>query len=156
MVFQSFNLFPHLSVLHNVTVGPRMLGGRSKHEAKTEMRELLQEVGLAHKADAMPTSLSDGQKQRMVTVRALAMRPKAMLLDEPTSVLGPELVGEVLQMMGALAKEGVTMFVVTREVGFVCEVVDAVVMMNDGDIVETGPPSVIFDEPEEAHTRSFL
>ena len=114
MVFQSFNLFPHLSVLHNVTVGPRMLSGKSKHEAETEARELLQKVGLAHKADAMPASLSGGQKQRVAIARALAMRPKVMLFDEPTSALDPELVGEVLQVMKVLAKEGMTMLVVTH------------------------------------------
>ena len=156
MVFQSFNLFPHLSVLHNVTVGPRMLSGKSKHEAETEARELLQKVGLAHKADAMPASLSGGQKQRVAIARALAMRPKVMLFDEPTSALDPELVGEVLQVMKVLAKEGMTMLVVTHEMGFAREVADVVVVMDGGGIVEAGPPSVIFGEPKEARTRSFL
>ena len=156
MVFQSFNLFPHLSVLHNITVGPRMLSGKSKHETETEARELLQKVGLAHKADAMPASLSGGQKQRVAIARALAMRPKVMLFDEPTSALDPELVGEVLQVMKLLAKEGMTMLVVTHEMGFAREVADVVVVMDGGGIVEAGPPSVIFGEPKEARTRSFL
>jgi len=156
MVFQSFNLFPHLSVLHNITIGPRMLHGKSKHEAEAAARELLQKVGMAHKADAMPASLSGGQKQRVAIARALAMEPKVMLFDEPTSALDPELVGEVLQVMKLLAKEGMTMLVVTHEMGFAREVADVVVVMDGGGIVEAGPPSVIFGEPKEVRTRSFL
>jgi polar amino acid transport system ATP-binding protein len=133
-----------------------MLSGKSKHEAETEARELLQKVGLAHKADAMPASLSGGQKQRVAIARALAMRPKVMLFDEPTSALDPELVGEVLQVMKLLAKEGMTMLVVTHEMGFAREVADVVVVMDGGGIVEAGPPSTIFGEPKEARTRSFL
>ncbi len=156
MVFQSFNLFPHLSVLHNITVGPRMLHGKSKQEAEATARDLLQKVGLAHKADAMPASLSGGQKQRVAIARALAMEPKVMLFDEPTSALDPELVGEVLQVMKLLAKEGMTMMVVTHEMGFAREVADVVVVMDGGGIVEAGPPSTIFGAPKEARTRSFL
>jgi len=156
MVFQSFNLFPHLSVLHNITIGPRMLHGKSREAAEAAARELLQKVGLSHKADAMPASLSGGQKQRVAIARALAMEPKVMLFDEPTSALDPELVGEVLQVMKLLAKEGMTMLVVTHEMGFAREVADVVVVMDGGGIVEAGPPSTIFGEPKEMRTRSFL
>jgi len=156
MVFQSFNLFPHLSVLGNVTVGPRKILGVDKHEADTLALALLTKVGLAHKADAMPATLSGGQKQRVAIARALAMKPKVMLFDEPTSALDPELVGEVLQVMKALANEGMTMLVVTHEMGFAQEVADVVVVMDQGRIVEAGPPEKIFVNPNEERTRSFL
>jgi polar amino acid transport system ATP-binding protein len=156
MVFQSFNLFPHLSVLGNVTVGPRKIQGMDKQSAETLARELLAKVGLAHKADAMPATLSGGQKQRVAIARALAMKPQVMLFDEPTSALDPELVGEVLQVMKALANEGMTMLVVTHEMGFAREVADIVVVMDHGRIVESGPPEQIFVNPREDRTRSFL
>ncbi|MBW5280465.1 amino acid ABC transporter ATP-binding protein [Burkholderia gladioli] len=156
MVFQSFNLFPHLSVLQNITVGPRMLRGASKADAETAALALLEKVGLEHKADAMPASLSGGQKQRVAIARALAMQPRVMLFDEPTSALDPELVGEVLQVMKLLAAEGMTMLVVTHEMGFAKDVADVVVVMDGGEIVEAGPPAQIFSAPTQARTRSFL
>ncbi|NUT14481.1 MAG: amino acid ABC transporter ATP-binding protein [Cupriavidus sp.] len=156
MVFQSFNLFPHLSVLHNVTVGPRMLRGVSRDDAERKAMSLLEKVGLAHKAHAMPASLSGGQKQRVAIARALAMEPRVMLFDEPTSALDPELVGEVLQVMKLLAAEGMTMVVVTHEMGFAREVADVVVVMDGGGIIEAGPPSVIFSAPTQERTRGFL
>lgn len=156
MVFQSFNLFPHLSVLDNVTLGPRKLHGMSRHEADVLARDLLQKVGLSHKADAMPASLSGGQKQRVAIARALAMRPKVMLFDEPTSALDPELVGEVLQVMKMLAAEGMTMMVVTHEMGFAREVADVVVVMDGGGIIEAGDPQTIFTNPSKERTRNFL
>ncbi|KWZ39861.1 ABC transporter ATP-binding protein [Burkholderia savannae] len=156
MVFQSFNLFPHLSVLHNITVGPRMLRGTSKEDSEAAAMALLEKVGLAHKAHVMPASLSGGQKQRVAIARALAMQPRVMLFDEPTSALDPELVGEVLQVMKVLAEEGMTMVVVTHEMGFAREVADVVVVMDGGIIVEAGPPSKIFTAPSQPRTRSFL
>jgi polar amino acid transport system ATP-binding protein len=156
MVFQSFNLFPHLSVLHNIALGPRKLRGLSRAQADAEARVLLDKVGLAHKADAMPASLSGGQKQRVAIARALAMKPKVMLFDEPTSALDPELVGEVLQVMKMLASEGMTMMVVTHEMDFAREVGDVVVVMDDGGIIEAGPPASIFTNPSQDRTRSFL
>ncbi|WP_373378939.1 amino acid ABC transporter ATP-binding protein [Cupriavidus nantongensis] len=156
MVFQSFNLFPHLSVLNNVTVGPRMLRGVSREDAERKAMSLLEKVGLAHKAHAMPASLSGGQKQRVAIARALAMEPRVMLFDEPTSALDPELVGEVLQVMKVLAAEGMTMVVVTHEMGFAREVADVVVVMDGGGIIEAGPPSVIFSAPTQERTRGFL
>ncbi|SOY39789.1 high-affinity glutamine transport protein, ABC transporter, ATP binding component [Cupriavidus taiwanensis] len=156
MVFQSFNLFPHLSVLQNVTVGPRMLRGVSRDDAERKAMGLLEKVGLAHKAHAMPASLSGGQKQRVAIARALAMEPRVMLFDEPTSALDPELVGEVLQVMKLLAAEGMTMVVVTHEMGFAREVADVVVVMDGGGIIEAGPPSVIFSAPTQERTRGFL
>jgi len=156
MVFQSFNLFPHLSVLDNVTVGPRKIRGTPRDEADTLARALLAKVGLAAKADAMPATLSGGQKQRVAIARALAMQPKVMLFDEPTSALDPELVGEVLQVMKALANEGMTMIVVTHEMGFAREVADTVHFMSDGVLVESGPPAKVLSAPENARTQSFL
>ncbi|WP_459615063.1 amino acid ABC transporter ATP-binding protein [Bordetella sp. 2513F-2] len=156
MVFQSFNLFPHLSVLHNVTVGPRTLRGMRKAEAEALAADLLAKVGLAEKMHAMPASLSGGQKQRVAIARALAMQPKVMLFDEPTSALDPELVGEVLQVMKLLAREGMTMMVVTHEMGFAREVADTVAVMDGGRIVESGSPDVIFSAPREPRTRAFL
>ncbi len=156
MVFQSFNLFPHLSVRDNVTLGPRKLRGLSRAEADAEANVLLKKVGLSHKAEAMPASLSGGQKQRVAIARALAMKPRVMLFDEPTSALDPELVGEVLQVMKLLASEGMTMMVVTHEMGFAKEVADVVVVMDGGGIIESGSPDVIFSQPTQARTREFL
>ena len=156
MVFQSFNLFPHLSVLHNVTIGPRTLRGMSTVQCEQLAQALLAKVGLAEKSSAMPASLSGGQKQRVAIARALAMEPKVMLFDEPTSALDPELVGEVLQVMKLLAKEGMTMMVVTHEMSFAREVADAVVVMDEGRVIEAGVPDVIFRSPTQARTRAFL
>ncbi|WFP08920.1 MULTISPECIES: amino acid ABC transporter ATP-binding protein [Achromobacter] len=156
MVFQGFNLFPHLSVLENVTVGPRKLLGLGRDDANALAEDLLKKVGLSQKAAAMPASLSGGQKQRVAIARALAMQPKVMLFDEPTSALDPELVGEVLQVMKLLAREGMTMMVVTHEMGFARDVADVVAVMDGGVILESGPPDVIFTEPREPRTREFL
>jgi len=156
MVFQSFNLFPHLTALENVTVGPRQLRKMSKAQADALAHELLAKVGLAEKAAAYPSTLSGGQKQRVAIARALAMQPRVMLFDEPTSALDPELVGEVLQVMKALAKEGMTMIVVTHEMGFAREVADVVMVMDAGRIIEAGPPDQVFSNPQNPRTRSFL
>ncbi len=156
MVFQSFNLFPHLTVLENVTIGPRTLRGMHAAQAEDLARQLLAKVGLAEKADAMPASLSGGQKQRVAIARALAMEPQVMLFDEPTSALDPELVGEVLNVMKLLAKEGMTMMVVTHEMGFAREMADVVVVMDGGRVIEADVPDVIFKNPKEERTRSFL
>ena len=156
MVFQAFNLFPHLSVIDNITVGPRKVRGTSRHDAQAQAMALLEKVGLVAKANAMPASLSGGQKQRVAIARALAMQPKLLLFDEPTSALDPELVGEVLQVMKLLASEGMTMLVVTHEMDFAREVADVVVVMDDGAIVESGPPGEIFTNPTQARTRDFL
>ncbi|MBR8655525.1 amino acid ABC transporter ATP-binding protein [Achromobacter sp. Marseille-Q0513] len=156
MVFQGFNLFPHLSVLDNVTVGPRKLRGMGRDEAHALAEDLLTKVGLSQKMNAMPASLSGGQKQRVAIARALAMQPKVMLFDEPTSALDPELVGEVLQVMKLLAREGMTMMVVTHEMGFARDVADVVAVMDGGVILESGSPDVIFTQPREARTRAFL
>jgi polar amino acid transport system ATP-binding protein len=156
MVFQSFNLFPHLTVLGNVKVAPRKLRGLSMQEAETAARQLLEKVGLGQKVDAYPSTLSGGQKQRVAIARALAMQPQVMLFDEPTSALDPELVGEVLQVMKNLASEGMTMVVVTHEMGFAREVGDAVAVMDHGVVIESGPPAQIFDDPRQPRTREFL
>ena len=156
MVFQSFNLFPHLSVLGNVTIAPRKLRRLSVEDAEAAARELLDKVGLADKIDAYPSTLSGGQKQRVAIARALAMQPRVMLFDEPTSALDPELVGEVLQVMKDLADEGMTMMVVTHEMGFAREVADTVSVMDHGVVLESGPPAQIFDDPQHARTREFL
>ncbi|MDI1271382.1 MAG: amino acid ABC transporter ATP-binding protein [Polaromonas sp.] len=156
MVFQSFNLFPHLPVIDNITVGPRKVRGVSRKEAESEAMALLEKVGLAEKAHAMPASLSGGQKQRVAIARALAMQPKVMLFDEPTSALDPELVGEVLQVMKLLASEGMTMMVVTHEMDFAREVGDVVVVMDGGVVIEAGPPDIIFTNPAQTRTRDFL
>jgi len=156
MVFQSFNLFPHLTVLENVTLAPKKLRGMKGAEAEKLARELLAKVGLAAKADVFPGTLSGGQKQRVAIARALAMQPQVMLFDEPTSALDPELVGEVLQVMKALANDGMTMLVVTHEMGFAREVADVVVVMDQGRIIEAGAPEQIFTAPREARTREFL
>lgn len=156
MVFQSFNLFPHLPVIDNITVGPRKVRGVSRKQAQSEAMALLEKVGLAEKAHAMPASLSGGQKQRVAIARALAMQPKVMLFDEPTSALDPELVGEVLQVMKLLASEGMTMMVVTHEMDFAREVGDVVVVMDGGVVIEAGPPDIIFTNPAQTRTRDFL
>lgn len=156
MVFQSFNLFPHLTVMDNVTVGPRTLQGLSAQDAQARARILLDKVGLADKFQAMPASLSGGQKQRVAIARALAMEPKVMLFDEPTSALDPELVGEVLSVMKLLAQEGMTMMVVTHEMGFARDVADRVAVMDQGKIIEIDTPEVIFSQPKESRTREFL
>jgi len=156
MVFQSFNLFPHMTTAENVMCAPMTVRGTPKAETRALAEELLAKVGLGDKADVYPGTLSGGQKQRAAIARALAMRPKVMLFDEPTSALDPELVGEVLQVMKDLAAEGMTMMVVTHEMGFAREVADTVVVMADGLIVEKGPPDRIFTAPREERTRAFL
>lgn len=156
MVFQSFNLFAHLTVLQNITLAPRSLGVMSSRESENAARVLLEKVGLAHKADVYPGTLSGGQKQRVAIARALAMKPQVMLFDEPTSALDPELVGEVLQVMQTLASEGMTMLIVTHEMGFARQAADTVVVMDHGRVIEAGPPAQIFSSPKEARTRSFL
>jgi polar amino acid transport system ATP-binding protein len=156
MVFQSFNLFPHLTVLENVTLAPRRVLGLAPAEADAQAMELLQRVGLADKRDAYPVRLSGGQQQRAAIARALAMRPRVMLFDEVTSALDPELVGEVLKTMRGLAEQGMTMLVVTHEMGFASDVADDVVFMDRGAVVEQAPPGQMFLEPREARTRAFL
>ncbi|WP_186207289.1 amino acid ABC transporter ATP-binding protein [Burkholderia gladioli] len=156
MVFQSFNLFPHLSVLDNITVAPRTLYGVPRIQANEQAMDLLTKVGLADKARMMPASLSGGQKQRVAIARALAMRPEVMLFDEPTSALDPERVGEVLQVMKLLAREGMTMVIVTHEMNFARDVADVVVVMDEGRVIEIGPPQTVFASPREARTRTFL
>ena len=151
-----FNLFPHLSVLDNITLGPRKLRGLTRAQAEVQGRALLDKVGLAQKIDAMPASLSGGQKQRVAIARSLAMKPRVMLFDEPTSALDPELVGEVLQVMKLLATEGMTMMVVTHEMEFAREVADVVLVMDEGRIIESGPPATIFTNPAQERTRGFL
>ncbi len=156
MVFQGFNLFPHKTVLENVTEGPVIVQRRKRAEATDHARDLLRKVGLADKEGAYPDKLSGGQQQRAAIARALAMRPSAMLFDEPTSALDPELVGEVLEVMQDLAADGMTMVVVTHEMGFAREVADRVMVMDQGVVIEEGPPSRIFAAPREARTAEFL
>ncbi|MGO0575200.1 amino acid ABC transporter ATP-binding protein [Ornithinimicrobium panacihumi] len=156
MVFQSFNLFPHMTVLENVCVAQREVHGRSKDEARARAGELLERVGLAHKADAYPDNLSGGQQQRVAIARALAMDPKVMLFDEPTSALDPELVGEVLQVMRTLADEGMTMVVVTHEMRFARQAADRVVLLADGGIAEQGPPEDVLGNPSSERGKAFL
>ncbi|MFS0861753.1 amino acid ABC transporter ATP-binding protein [Fredinandcohnia sp. 179-A 10B2 NHS] len=156
MVFQHFNLFPHMTVIENVIEAPTQVKKIPKQQAIEEARELLQKVGLAEKENVYPSKLSGGQKQRVAIARALAMKPEIMLFDEPTSALDPELVGEVLATMKQLANEGMTMVVVTHEMGFAREVADMVVYMHDGKIVEVGIPKDIFANPKEQRTRDFL
>ena len=156
MVFQQFNLFPHKTVLDNLTIAPIKVKGVSKADAEKKAKELLDRVGLLNKADAYPSSLSGGQKQRIAIARALAMDPDVMLFDEPTSALDPEMVGEVLNVMKELAKEGLTMIVVTHEMGFAREVGDRILFMDKGNIMEEGTPEEIFSNPKNPRTIDFL
>jgi len=156
MVFQSFNLFPHMSVLNNVMLAPMKVSKISRAEALTTAEALLAKVGLSEKADVYPSKLSGGQMQRVAIARALAMGPTVMLFDEPTSALDPETVGEVLGVMKNLAQEGMTMMVVTHEMGFAREVADRVIFMDDGVIVEEGSPKEIFERPQHQRTQTFL
>ena len=156
MVFQQFNLFPHKTALGNVTLAPLTVRKKERSLAEAKGRELLERVGLAHKADAMPSQLSGGQQQRVAIARALAMEPKVMLFDEATSALDPELVGEVLQVMRDLAGEGMTMMVVTHEMGFARDVADRVVFMDGGVIVEEGSPADVLERPQHERTKAFL
>lgn len=156
MVFQSFNLFPHLTVLENVTIGPQQIKKMQPEKAKQIAMDLLASMGLTDKADVYPKSLSGGQQQRIAIARALAMEPEMMLFDEPTSALDPEMVGEVLQVMKNLAHNGMTMIVVTHEMGFAREVGDRVIFMDDGKVVEKGTPEEIFSNPQNTRTQDFL
>jgi polar amino acid transport system ATP-binding protein len=156
MVFQRFNLFPHLTVLENVTEGPLRVQRRPRDEVVAEARALLERVGLAHKSDSFPIDLSGGQQQRVAIARALAMRPKLMLFDEPTSALDPELVGEVLSVMRDLATSGMTMVVVTHELGFARDVATRVMFMDKGQVVETGVPAQVLSDPQHPRTREFI
>jgi polar amino acid transport system ATP-binding protein len=156
MVFQHFNLFPHYTVLQNITLAPTLLKKLGRSAAAAKATELLDRVGLADKRNAYPSSLSGGQQQRVAIARALAMDPKVMLFDEPTSALDPELVGEVLKVMKDLAAGGMTMIVVTHEMTFAREVADSVVVMDDGVIIESGSPDEVFGSPRQARTRDFL
>jgi polar amino acid transport system ATP-binding protein len=156
MVFQRFNLFPHLDALDNVIIGPLRVRHESRHAAEARALQLLERVGLAGKVDAYPNQLSGGQQQRVAIARALAMQPKLMLFDEPTSALDPELVGEVLDVMQTLAEDGMTMIVVTHEMGFAREVGDQVVFLDEGVVVEAGPPASVLGSPREERTKAFL
>lgn len=156
MVFQHFNLFPHMTVLQNLTLAPTRVARRPRGKVEAQARDLLDRMRLGDKAEAYPAALSGGQKQRVGIARALAMEPELMLFDEPTSALDPELVGEVLEVMRDLAREGMTMIVVTHEIGFAREVADKVVFMDDGVVVEAGPPEEILSNPKHERTRSFL
>ena len=156
MVFQRFNLFPHMTVLQNIMLAPIKVRHVAKQEAEETARKLLARVGLADKADAYPSQLSGGQQQRVAIARALAMKPKVMLFDEPTSALDPEMVGEVLDVMRKLAEEGMTMVIVTHEMGFAREVGDRLLFVDDGRIIEQGDPKEVFEHPKEERTRLFL
>ncbi len=156
MVFQHFNLFPHLTIMENITLAPVLLKKMAKPEAIKKGEELLKKVGLSEKADSYPAQLSGGQKQRVAIARALAMQPEIMLFDEPTSALDPEMVGEVLDVMKELAKSGMTMVVVTHEMGFAREVGTRILFMDDGVIAEKGTPEEIFNAPKNERTKSFL
>jgi len=156
MVFQHFNLFPHKTILENITLSPIKVKNEDPAVAKARALKLLDRIGLADKAKAYPKQLSGGQKQRVAIVRALAMEPEVMLFDEPTSALDPEMVGEVLDLMKDLAKEGMTMVVVTHEMGFAREVADRVLFMDEGLVVEEGDPNTIFDSPKQKRTQEFL
>lgn len=156
MVFQSFNLFPHKTIVENLTISPLKVKGQNPEEAKKNALELLNKVGLSDKSDSFPVQLSGGQQQRVAIARALAMGPDVMLFDEPTSALDPEMVGEVLAVMKNLAEGGMTMVVVTHEMGFAREVADRVIFMDDGMIVEQGKPKDIFSNPQHARTQDFL
>lgn len=156
MVFQNFNLFPHMSVLDNITLAPIKVKGQSKAEAEEDAKRLLGVVGLSDKADSFPASLSGGQKQRVAIARALAMKPEIMLFDEPTSALDPEMVGEVLSVMKSLAEDGMTMVIVTHEMGFAREVADRVLFIDQGIIMEQGTPEELFGSPQNERTKGFL
>jgi polar amino acid transport system ATP-binding protein len=156
MVFQSFNLFPHMTAMENVTLAPIKVGKVGKDEARKRAKELLTRVGLQDKLDVYPVALSGGQQQRVAIARALAMQPKLMLFDEPTSALDPELVGDVLDAMRQLAKDGMTMIVVTHEIGFAREVADIVVFMDSGVVVESGRPADVIGNPQHERTKEFL
>lgn len=156
MVFQNFNLFPHMSVLDNITMAPIKVKGQARGEAEAEARRLLDVVGLLDKAEAYPSSLSGGQKQRVAIARALAMKPEIMLFDEPTSALDPEMVGEVLAVMKQLAEDGMTMVIVTHEMGFAREVADRVLFIDGGVILEQGTPEEIFGNSQNERTQTFL
>nr|NLJ02811.1 amino acid ABC transporter ATP-binding protein [Bacillota bacterium] len=155
-VFQSFNLYPHMTILNNVTLAPRRVRGLSKEEAEEIALHYLERVGIKDQAHKKPGTLSGGQQQRAAIARALAMNPKIMLFDEPTSALDPEMIGEVLHVMADLAAEGMTMLVVSHEMGFTRQVADRVIFMDQGVIVEDGPPEQIFENPREERTRQFL
>ena len=156
MVFQHFNLFPHMTILKNMTIAPMQLLHKSKEDAEKTALELLSRVGLADRANAYPSQLSGGQKQRVAIVRALAMQPEVMLFDEPTSALDPEMVGEVLEVMKELANSGMTMVVITHEMGFAREVADRVLFMADGKLIEEGTPEEIFSHPKSPRLQDFL
>lgn len=156
MVFQQFNLFPHLSVRDNITLAPMKVRGWNREDAEQTAMRLLERVGIADQAEKSPTQLSGGQQQRVALARALAMEPRLMLFDEPTSALDPEMIGEVLDAMRELAKEGMTMVIVTHEMGFAREVADRVIYIHKGEITEQGPPQQLFDQPQHERTRSFL
>jgi len=156
MVFQRFNLFPHMTALENIMLAPLKVKKVSKAEAEKKARELLERVGLADKADNYPSQLSGGQQQRVAIARALAMEPKVMLFDEPTSALDPEMVGEVLDVMRSLAKDGMTMAIVTHEMGFAREVADRVLFIDGGGILEQGTPEELFEHPQQERTQNFL
>jgi len=156
MVFQRFNLFPHLTALENIIEGPVGVLKQNRRQAIAYARELLERIGLGHKADAFPASLSGGQQQRVAIARAMAMRPKLMLFDEPTSALDPELVGEVLDVMRGLAQTGMTMVIVTHEIAFARDISDSVVFMDEGQVVESGPPRDVLAAPQHERTRKFL
>ncbi len=156
MVFQHFNLFPHLTVEENITLAPVTLGLMTAEQASRRARDLLKRVGVAEKAADYPIKLSGGQKQRVAIARALAMNPRIMLFDEPTSALDPEMIGEVLDVMQELAQEGMTMVVVTHEMGFARRVASRVLFMDDGRIAEQGPPEMVFGQPQNPRTREFL
>jgi polar amino acid transport system ATP-binding protein len=155
-VFQHFNLYPHMTALKNITLAPRKVRGLSKREAEERAMRLLEKVGLAHRANAYPSQLSGGEQQRVAIARSLAMEPKIMLFDEPTSALDPELINDVLDVMIALAREGMTMVVVTHEIGFAQKVADRVIFMDDGEIIEVGKPPEIFVNPKHPRTREFM
>ena len=156
MVFQHFNLFPHMTILKNMTIGPMKLQGKSKEEAEEKAMQLLKRVGLESRADSYPYQLSGGQKQRIAIVRALAMEPEVMLFDEPTSALDPEMVGEVLDIMKELGREGMTMVVVTHEMGFAREVADRVIFFDEGRIQEQNNPKEFFENPQNPRLQEFL
>ncbi len=156
MVFQQFNLFPHKTAIQNITLAPRIVRGLSKKQAQERAIKLLEKVGLAHRADAYPVQLSGGEQQRIAIARSLAMEPKIMLFDEPTSALDPELINEVLDVMVTLAKEGMTMIVVTHELAFAQKVADRLIFMDNGEIIETGTPQEMLSNPKQQRTKRFM